>query len=50
MEKYKTCKYALDSGVTMVRVTAGCKRANMIKGTLVSTKRRCQECRSWKKK
>ena len=44
-EKYKTCKHS-----TAVYVHPSCPRLSMIKGILVSSKRRCQECKSWERK
>lgn len=50
-EKYKTCKHRTGkAGVTAVYVHPTCPRLTMIKGILVSSKRRCQECRSWEAK
>lgn len=46
-EKYQTCKHVEKIGQTAVYVAPGCPRANMIKGTLVSSKIRCRECKSW---
>lgn len=47
MEKYETCKHVLSVGRTAVYVGTGCPRANMIRGTLVSTKTRCRQCLRW---
>lgn len=47
MEKYETCKHVLSVGRTAVYVGTGCPRANMIRGTLVSTKTRCRKCLRW---
>ena len=47
MEKYETCKHVLRTGVLAVYVTSGCPRADMIHGTLVSSKIRCRECKAW---
>lgn len=50
MDKYKTCKHAISVGEMAVYVTPSCPRASMIRGVLVSSKIRCQECRMWKRK
>lgn len=47
MKKHETCKHAIRHGELVVYVTPGCPRANMIRGTLVSSKIRCRECKSW---
>lgn len=49
-EKYETCIHAKSVGDYAVRVGTGCPRANMILGELVSSKKRCRDCRSWKGK
>jgi hypothetical protein len=49
-QKYKTCIHAQDSGQKAVWVDPGCPRANMLRGQLVSSKKRCEECRRWKRK
>lgn len=49
-KKYNTCKYKQKVGQIAVYVEPGCPRATMIKGQLVSSKQRCEECRSWKPK
>lgn len=49
-EKYETCRHAESVGAYAVYVMPTCRRANMIKGTLVTTKNRCRECRSWEGK
>ena len=50
LPKYKTCKHSTgEYGQTTVYVQPSCPRLTMIKGILVSSKRRCQECRSWEK-
>lgn len=49
--KYKTCKHSTGKyGQTAVLVHPSCPRLTMIKGILVSSKRRCQECKSWERK
>ena len=51
LPKYKTCKHSTgEYGQTAVHVHPSCPRLSMIKGILVSSKRRCQECRSWEAK
>lgn len=49
-EKYKTCVHAENVGEMAVYVKPSCPRANAIKGVLVSSKRRCMECRSYRGK
>lgn len=49
-EKYETCIHADHAGQYAVYVKPSCRRASMIKGTLVTTKNRCRECRSWEEK
>ena len=47
-EKYKTCKHSTgEYGQTAVYVHQSCPRLSMIKGILVSSKRRCTECKNW---
>lgn len=48
--KYKTCVHVLSVGQYAVYVTPSCSRASMIKGQLVSSKRRCNDCKCWRKK
>lgn len=48
--KYKTCVHVLSVGQYAVYVAPGCPRASMIKGQLVSSKRRCNDCKCWRKK
>ena len=51
LPKYKTCKHSTgEYGQTAVYVHPSCPRLSMIKGILVSSKRRCKECRSWEEK
>lgn len=50
MEKYETCIYAEKAGKMAVYVKPGCKMATMIKGNLVSSKQRCEQCEQWKPK
>lgn len=51
LPKYKTCKHSTgEYGQTAVYVHPSCPRLTMIKGILVSSKRRCKECRSWEEK
>ena len=49
-EKYKSCINVISVGQTAVFVTPSCPRSTMIKGTLVSSKGRCTDCKSYKKK
>ena len=48
--KYKTCIHSQKAGQIVIYVDPGCPRATMIKGNLVSSKKRCEECQSWKQK
>ena len=50
MKKHETCKHAIRHGGLVVYVTPGCPRANMIRGTLVSSKIRCRECKKWEER
>lgn len=47
-QKYNTCIHAESVGVYAVYVKPSCPRASMVKGLLVSSKKRCEECRSYK--
>lgn len=49
-KKYETCVHATSVGQTAVFVTTSCPRAIMIKGTLVSSKDRCVDCKRYEKK
>lgn len=49
-KKYNTCAHVERVGEMAVFVRPGCPRANMIKGILVSSRRRCEECQQWKEK
>lgn len=50
-EKYKTCRHSTGKiGTTVVYVHPTCPRLTMIKGNLVSSKRRCKECKNWEEK
>ena len=40
----RKCHHVQSIGAMAVYVDTGCRRANMIKGTLVSRRRRCLEC------
>lgn len=40
----RQCNHVKSIGAMAVYVDTGCRRANMIKGTLVSSRRRCLEC------
>ena len=46
--KYDTCIHAESVGTYAVYVKPSCPRASMIKGRMVSSKKRCEECRSYK--
>lgn len=46
--KHETCIHVEKPGEFAVYVTPGCPMANMVMGHLVSSKKRCQECRHWK--
>lgn len=48
--KHETCKFSDSIGEIAVYVTPGCPRATLIRGRLVSSKTRCEECRSWKER
>ena len=51
VEKYKTCKHGTGRvGELIVYVHPTCPRLTMIKGILVSSKRRCNECKNWEEK
>lgn len=40
----RKCDHVKSIGAIAVYVDTGCRRANMIKGMLVSSRRRCLEC------
>lgn len=42
------CDHVKSIGAMVVYVDTGCRSANMIKGTLVSSRRRCLECQGKK--
>lgn len=47
--KYKTCIHSTGrAGEIAVYVLPSCPRMSLIRGTLVSSKTRCKECRSYK--
>lgn len=46
--KHDTCIHAESIGTYAVYVKPSCPRASMIKGRLVSSRERCEECRSYK--
>lgn len=48
--KHETCINVKSVGAIAVYVTPGCPRALLVKGTLVSTMRRCEDCRSYTSK
>lgn len=51
MEKYKTCRHSTGNiGELIVYVHPTCPRLTMIRGSLVSSKIRCKECKSWEEK
>lgn len=45
MEDYEKCKHVQAIGTYAVYVDAGCPKAHKIKGTLVSSRRKCEHCR-----
>ena len=47
-KRYDTCKHVQRVGALAVYVTPGCPGASMIKGFLVSSKKRCEECKEAK--
>lgn len=49
-EKYETCRHAGSIRNIAVFAKPTCPRAIMVKGTLVTSKKRCRECKSWEKK
>ena len=44
----RQCDHVKSIGAMAVYVDPGCKKANMIKGMLVSSRRRCLECQEKK--
>lgn len=44
MEDYEKCKHVQAIGTYAVYVDAGCPKAHKIKGTLVSSRRKCEHC------
>ena len=44
----RQCDHVKSIGAMAVYVDTGCRKANMIKGTLVSSRRRCLECQGQK--
>lgn len=44
----RQCDHVKSIGAMAVYVDTGCRSANMIKGTLVSSRRRCLECQGQK--
>lgn len=47
-EKYNACKHSTGNvGELIVYVHPSCPRLSKIRGSLVSSKIRCQECKSW---
>ena len=45
MEDYEKCKHVQSIGTYAVYVDPGCPKAHKIKGTLVSSRRKCEHCR-----
>lgn len=48
--KYETCIHAESVGAMVVYVKPSCPRLSIIKGRCVSSKKRCEECKSYKKR
>lgn len=46
--KHETCRYAMSTGELIVYVKPGCPNADMIHGSMVSSKIRCEGCLSWR--
>ena len=44
----RQCDHVKSIGAIVVYVDTGCRKANMIKGMLVSSRRRCLECQEKK--
>ena len=44
----RQCNHVKSIGAMAVYVDTGCRKANMIKGMLVSSRRRCLECQEKK--
>ena len=44
----RQCDHVKSIGAMAVYVDTGCRRVNMIKGTLVSSRRRCLKCQGQK--
>lgn len=49
-KNYETCRHVESVGAVAVFVNQHCPRANMIKGRLVSSRKRCETCMSWRRK
>lgn len=47
MEKFETCKHVRSVGTMAVYVEPSCCNATMIKGVMVSSKKRCSRCGRW---
>lgn len=45
---YRTCAHVESLGDFAVYVKPSCPRASMVMGRLVSSKKRCVECRVWR--
>lgn len=49
-QKYNTCKHAIGTGDFLVDVYPSCPHMTKVKGHLVSSKPRCQNCALWEEK
>lgn len=49
-KKYETCIHVQEVGSYAVYVHPSCPKATMIKGVLVSSRKRCASCRNWKER
>lgn len=48
MKKYETCKHSTGNvGELIVYVKPSCPKYTKIRGSLVSSKIRCNECKKW---
>lgn len=50
MKNYEICRYAEKVGQIAVYVKPNCPHASMIKGHLVTTKNKCDKCKSCRKR
>lgn len=48
--KYDTCKHVERVGELAVFVHPSCPRLTMIRGAMVSSKLRCEECERWEER